>query len=70
MTKSYSMTAIIMVTMVGLSACGSTKGERALSGAGIGAGIGAVGGAIAGADPSNRGSRRRCCWRCDGCHDR
>lgn len=51
MTKSYSITAIIMVTMVGLSACGSTKGERALSGAGIGAGIGAVGGAIAGADP-------------------
>lgn len=51
MRKTYSVTAIMMVAMIGLSACGSSKGERALSGAGIGAGIGAVGGAIAGADP-------------------
>jgi osmotically inducible lipoprotein OsmB len=31
-----------------LSGCGETKGERALSGAGVGAGVGAVGGALAG----------------------
>ena len=31
-----------------LVACGSSKGDRALSGAGIGAGVGALGGAIAG----------------------
>lgn len=34
-----------------LSACGNTKGERALSGAGIGAGAGAVGTAITGGNP-------------------
>ncbi|MEK6746721.1 MAG: YMGG-like glycine zipper-containing protein [Rickettsiales bacterium] len=43
---------LLLVTSVSLvSACGSTQGERALSGAGIGAGVGAVGGAIAGANP-------------------
>lgn len=31
-----------------LAGCGQTKGERALSGAGVGAGVGAVGGALAG----------------------
>lgn len=36
---------------VAVSACGSSKGERALSGGGIGAGAGAVGGALMGADP-------------------
>ena len=51
MKKTYAVTAIMMVAMIGLPACGSSKGERALSGAGIGAGVGAVGGAIAGADP-------------------
>lgn len=34
-----------------LAACGNTKGERALSGAGIGAGIGAVGSAVTGGSP-------------------
>lgn len=34
-----------------LSACGDTRGERALSGGGIGAGVGAVGGAVAGGNP-------------------
>lgn len=43
---------ILLVTSLSLlSACGTTPGERALSGAGIGAGVGAVGGAIAGANP-------------------
>lgn len=31
-----------------LTACGSTKGERALSGGGIGAGVGALGSAVTG----------------------
>lgn len=34
-----------------LSACGETKGDRALSGAGIGAGVGAVGSAVTGGSP-------------------
>lgn len=34
-----------------LAACGNTKEDRALSGAGIGAGAGAVGGALIGGSP-------------------
>ena len=34
-----------------LAACGNTKGERALSGAGIGAGAGATGSAVTGGNP-------------------
>jgi hypothetical protein len=34
-----------------LAACGNTRGERALSGAGIGAGAGAVGSAVTGGNP-------------------
>lgn len=34
--------------ILSLSACGNTKGERALSGAGIGAGVGAAGSAVTG----------------------
>lgn len=37
--------------IVTLSACGETKGQRALSGAGIGAGVGAVGTALTGGSP-------------------
>jgi osmotically inducible lipoprotein OsmB len=43
--------AILMVALVSslaLSGCGNTRGERALSGAGVGAGVGALGGAVAG----------------------
>lgn len=42
--------AVVMACclILSLTACGSTKGERALSGAGIGAGVGAVGSAITG----------------------
>lgn len=43
-----AMLAIGSVIVLGLAACGNTKGERALSGAGIGAGIGAVGTALTG----------------------
>lgn len=42
---------LIVAAFTFLAACGTTTGERALSGAGIGAGVGAVGGAIAGANP-------------------
>lgn len=46
---------ITLVAVTGLvltiSACGDTKGQRALSGGGIGAGIGAVGSAVTGGSP-------------------
>jgi len=45
---------IVPLIVVGLtlSACGSTGGDRALSGAGIGAGTGAVIGAVTGMGPA------------------
>lgn len=42
--KFVSVMAILAI----VSACGTTKSDRALSGAGIGAGVGAVGSAIVG----------------------
>jgi len=42
------MTAL---STLALGACGNTRGERALSGAGIGAGAGAVGTALTGGSP-------------------
>lgn len=39
---------IIALAMMSLVACGTTKSDRALSGAGIGAGVGAVAGAVTG----------------------
>lgn len=39
---------IMMVLAASLGACGSSRGERALSGGAIGAGVGAVGSTIAG----------------------
>ncbi len=42
---------LFIAMLFAVSACGDSKGERALSGAGIGAGVGAVGGAIIGGDP-------------------
>lgn len=41
----------MLCAVLSLSACGQTKGERALSGGAIGAGAGAVGGALMGGDP-------------------
>lgn len=43
-------TLLVLTTAVvlPLAACGDTKGERGLSGAGIGAGIGAAGAALTG----------------------
>lgn len=43
--------AMMFFLTLGLTACGNTKGERALSGAGIGAGVGAVGSAVTGGSP-------------------
>lgn len=45
--RNVTLSMLLMATMA-LSACGTSKKDRALSGAGIGAGIGALGGAVAG----------------------
>ena len=37
------------ISLLALSACGNSTGDRALSGGAIGAGVGAVGGALLGA---------------------
>jgi uncharacterized membrane protein len=50
MTKTKNI-AVIIAALVMLTACGQSKGDRALSGAGIGAGAGAVGGALMGGSP-------------------
>lgn len=44
-------TVLAICLSLSLAACGNTKGERALSGAGIGAGVGAVGSAVTGGSP-------------------
>lgn len=48
--RSLKSTAIAVSALVvlGLSACGSTTGQRAVSGGAIGAGVGAVGAAVTG----------------------
>lgn len=43
---------ILLTFAVGLSACGTSKTDRALSGGAIGAGVGAVGGAVMGGSPA------------------
>lgn len=50
-TNAVTLALVVPVLALGLSACGSSPGERALSGAGIGAGTGAVGAAVLGANP-------------------
>jgi len=40
-----------LATLLVLTACGESRGDRALSGAGIGAGVGAVGSAVTGGSP-------------------
>ena len=44
-------TAMFVMAMFALTACGTTTGDRALSGAGIGAGAGAAIGAVTGLGP-------------------
>lgn len=51
MSKRLIISASLMALTLTLTACGNTKGERALSGGGIGAGIGAVGSAVTGGSP-------------------
>ena len=46
-TKMVAIASMLAVG-VGLSACGTTKSDRALSGAGLGAGAGLLGGAVVG----------------------
>lgn len=46
--KKIAITAACLLTLGTLTACGDTKGERALSGGGIGAGIGAGAAALTG----------------------
>ncbi len=47
--KRTLLAATVILTAIGLAACGNTKGDRALSGGGIGAGVGLLGGALVGA---------------------
>jgi len=46
--KIFTLAAAMSLSLIALSACGSTTSDRALSGAAIGAGAGAVGGALLG----------------------
>lgn len=41
--------SVFSLSMLGLTACGSSTSDRALTGGGIGAGVGLVGGALVGA---------------------
>jgi osmotically inducible lipoprotein OsmB len=41
----------VLVVIPALAACGTTKSDRALSGAGLGAGAGAAAGALTGGNP-------------------
>jgi len=47
--KRIATTAVLLFSLGALGACGSSTGERAISGGGIGAGVGALGGLIVGA---------------------
>jgi osmotically inducible lipoprotein OsmB len=44
-----TLTAIFLISLCTLGACGNTTGDRAMSGGGIGAGVGALGGLMVGA---------------------
>lgn len=46
--KTHLFTSAILISCLALSACGNTRLDRAVSGAGIGAAGGAVVGAVAG----------------------
>jgi hypothetical protein len=48
-TSLIALIAFLSLSLFILSACGSSKSDRALSGGGIGAGVGLVGGALVGA---------------------
>jgi osmotically inducible lipoprotein OsmB len=44
-----TVTAVFLISLCALGACGNTTGDRAMSGGGIGAGVGALGGLMVGA---------------------
>jgi osmotically inducible lipoprotein OsmB len=46
--KTFMQAFVILALCMSVTACGNTKGERALSGAGIGAGLGAGAAAVTG----------------------
>jgi osmotically inducible lipoprotein OsmB len=46
--RRITLTATLLMSLVVLAACGTSPGERAVSGAGIGAGAGALGGLMFG----------------------
>lgn len=46
--KTYILLTTALAAGLMLSACGESRGDRALSGAGIGAGVGAAAGALTG----------------------
>jgi len=50
MKQIHKIASVALLAMT-LAACGNTKSDRALSGAGIGAGVGAVGSAVTGGSP-------------------
>jgi hypothetical protein len=50
-SKFSALKWVAVAAMFGVSACGTSTSDRAISGAGIGAGVGAVGGLLIGADP-------------------
>ena len=47
--KRITLAAVLLFSLSALGACGSSTGDRAISGAGIGAGVGALGGLLVGA---------------------
>lgn len=49
--KQYKTITLALLSLSLLAACGSTKGDRAISGGGIGAGVGAITGAVVGGSP-------------------
>jgi osmotically inducible lipoprotein OsmB len=49
-TKKFLFVTTGIVMLMAVSACGQSKTDRALSGAGIGAGAGALTGAVTGGD--------------------
>lgn len=47
--KNITLAVALSLLVLGMTACGSSTSDRALSGAGIGAGVGALGGWMVGA---------------------
>lgn len=47
-TQKILTLSAVFIMALSVAACGSSKGERALSGGAIGAGVGALGGAVVG----------------------